>query len=191
MKHNMIIHKTEHIQVVYKQDGFYGDYYELNFLGAITNVHTDFKGICKYIEKRQPALDLIPKGCIVIPAHLVKNFYGKLIGGVLKDSISIVYGICVARTSNHGLSGYSCSVFFLPSPELMKELTWVENPFEVEGVFVKETEAKSRDRRSHLLKEREEEIYKRMLEYGEKGDACLVDTKEAIKMLRGINENKI
>ena len=181
MQHNMIIYKTEHLQVVYKQDRFHRDFYELNFFGVITNIYTDFKGICGYIEKRQSALDLIPKGCIVIPAHLVKNFYGKLIGGVLEDSISIVYGICVAKMSNHGLSGYSCSVFFLPSPELMKELTWVENPFGVEGVFVKESEAKSRDRRSHLLKAREEEIYKRLLEYEQKGKDCLMDTEEARK----------
>ena len=40
------------------------------------------------------------------------------IGGILEDSIQIVYGI-----SEPTIRGFSCSVFFIPSDEVLATLT--------------------------------------------------------------------
>lgn len=169
---NTVIYQSEQIRVIYKLDESSYPYYELDFLGHKTNIysgwHNDFEGIKSYIEKRESAYELIPKDCIVVPKHLIGNFYGKLIGGILEDSISIVYGICEAKLNGQGLGGYSCSVYFIPSQEIMRGFTEIDNAFQYDGVFVKEDNLRKMERFKDRVKQREEEIYKRMCEYVEK-----------------------
>ena len=47
-----------------------------------------------------------------------------LIGGITEDSIQIVYGI-----SEPTIRGYSCSVFFIPSDEVLATLTDYNHPY--------------------------------------------------------------
>jgi len=97
--------------------------YVVDFLGYIERVYcSSEKQAVNLMNKRIEAYDLIPKNCIVIPKHKVSLFDGKLIGGVLEDSIRIVYGI-----GDGGVRGYSCSVFFLPSAEIVSDFINYEN----------------------------------------------------------------
>ena len=90
--------------------GPYG-YYEVIFLGGKPNkCFYNKESIDKLISKRLEAYNLIPKGCKIIPKDLVGMYRGMLIGGILEDSIQIVYGIYEPT-----IRGYSCSVFFIPS----------------------------------------------------------------------------
>ena len=45
-------------------------------------------------------------------------YRGMFIGGILEDSIQIVYGI-----SEPTIRGFSCSIFFIPSDEVLATLT--------------------------------------------------------------------
>lgn len=74
----------------------------------------------KTIKKRIKAYNLVPDGSIVIPANLVPLFRGWFIGGVLEDSLCRVYGICHDRG---GITGYSCSVYWVPTKEEMEAIT--------------------------------------------------------------------
>ena len=98
--------------------GPYG-YFEVIFLGGQPNkCFFNKESIDKLIAKRLGAYNLIPKGCKIIPKYLVKMYRGMLIGGILEDSIQIVYGI-----SEPTIRGFSCSVFFIPSDEILATLT--------------------------------------------------------------------
>lgn len=88
--------------------------YEVNFLGDVSRYSCSKESIDETIEKRIAAYALIPDGCKVIPKDLIGMFKGLFIGGVLKDSIKIVYGIC-----DNGITGFSCSVFFISNQELL------------------------------------------------------------------------
>lgn len=186
---NTLVYQSKQVRAIYKIDRLSRmPYYELDFLGSKTNIYTNFEGIMKYIEKRESAYGLIPKDCIVVPKHLIGNFYGKLIGGILEDSISIVYGICEAKLSGQGLKGYSCSVYFIPSLEIMREFTEIDNAFQYEGIFTKEDTSIKMGRFKERVKQREEEIYRRMCEYAEKGAECLVPREEVLKVLGQDND---
>lgn len=74
----------------------------------------------KRIQKRIKAYNLVPDGAIIIPAKLVALFQGWFIGGVLEDSLYRVYGICHDRG---GITGYSCSVYWVPTKEEMEAIT--------------------------------------------------------------------
>ena len=95
------------------------DYYEVIFLGGQPNkCFYNKESIDKLISKRLRAYNLIPKGCRIIPKDLVGMYRGMFIGGILEDSIQIVYGI-----SEPTIRGFSCSVFFIPSDEVIATLT--------------------------------------------------------------------
>ena len=102
-------------------DWLYGpyDYFEVIFLnGQLNKCFYDKESINKLISKRLRAYNLIPKGCRIIPKDLVGMYRGMLIGGITEDSIQIVYGI-----SEPTIRGYSCSVFFIPSDDVLVTLT--------------------------------------------------------------------
>lgn len=102
-------------------DWLYGpyDYFEVIFLNGEPNkCFYNKESIDKLISKRLGAYNLIPKGCKIIPKDLVKMYRGMLIGGITEDSIQIVYGI-----SEPTIRGFSCSVFFIPSDEVLVTLT--------------------------------------------------------------------
>ena len=96
--------------------------YEIEFFGEKTKCSTSIESLASLFEKDKSkkiaAYELIPKGCKIIPRKLVRLCDGLLIGGVLADSIRIVYGI-----GNGGIDGYYCSIFFLPTEETLKEIT--------------------------------------------------------------------
>ena len=102
-------------------DWLYGpyDYYEVIFLnGQPSKCLYNKDSIDKLISKLLRAYNLIPNGCKIIPKDLVEMYRGMFIGGILEDSIKIVYGI-----SEPTIRGYSCSVFFIPSDEVIATLT--------------------------------------------------------------------
>jgi len=92
--------------------------YELYFAGSL---YCTYNGKEKYVKdegtKRQKAYGLIPAGCRIIPANKVSEFDGKLIGGIMADSIIRVYGI-----GQRGIRGYYCSIYFIPSEEHLKSI---------------------------------------------------------------------
>lgn len=99
----------------------YGPYYyfEVIFLkGQPNKCFYNKESIDKLIAKRLGAYNLIPKGCRIIPKDLVGMYRGMFIGGILEDSIQIVYGI-----SEPTIRGFSCSVFFEPSSEVLASIT--------------------------------------------------------------------
>lgn len=94
--------------------------YSFTFLGR-TEKHASSAESFKWsVEKRIKAYNLVPDGAIVIPAQLVPLFRGWFIGGVLEDSLYRVYGICHDRG---GITGYSCSVYWVPTKEEMEAIT--------------------------------------------------------------------
>lgn len=110
--------ENEILKVVYTNGWYHGHFmYEMDFLCHISRYSCDKESIDETIEKRIAAYNLIPDGCKVIPAHLVGLFNGKLIGGILEDSIQRVHGIC-----ENGIRGFSCSVFFIPSKEYLDSI---------------------------------------------------------------------
>lgn len=95
------------------------DYFEVIFLkGQPDKYFCSKESIDKLIAKRLGAYNLIPKGCKIIPKDLVKMYRGMFIGGILEDSIQIVYGM-----SEPTIRGYLCSVFFEPSSEDLASIT--------------------------------------------------------------------
>ena len=128
LKHGDIYFQNDILTVTYKQqeeyvreNWTYGpySYFEVIFLGGKPNKYfCNKESIDKLISKRLRAYNLIPKGCKIIPKDLVKMYRGMLIGGILEDSIQIVYVI-----SEPTMKGFSCSVFFIPSDEMLATLT--------------------------------------------------------------------
>jgi len=93
----------------------------LTFLGRTENIwYSSEQDISARVEKRIKAYNLVPDGAIVIPANLVALFRGWFIGGVLEDSLYRVYGVCSDRG---GITGYSCSVYWVPTKEEMEAIT--------------------------------------------------------------------
>ena len=127
-----IYFQNDILTVTYKQQEAYNvhnhtygpyDYFEVIFLkGQPNKCFYDKESIDKLIAKRLRAYNLIPKGCRIIPEDLVGMYRGVFIGGVLEDSIQIVYGI-----SEPTIRGFSCSVFFEPSSEVLATLTYYDS----------------------------------------------------------------
>lgn len=90
------------------------------FLGSIERINSCEEFFNETIQKRIKAYNLVPDGAIVIPAQLVPLFRGWFIGGVLEDSLYRVYGICHDRG---GITGYSCSVYWVLTKEEMDNIT--------------------------------------------------------------------
>ena len=141
LKHGDIYFQNDILTVTYKQqeeyvreNWTYGpyDYFEVIFLGKECKyMHCNKESIDKLISKRLRAYNLIPEGCRIITKDLVGMYRGMLIGGILEDSIQIVYGI-----SEPTIRGFSCSVFFIPSEEVLATLTdydSVSGAFKIKG----------------------------------------------------------
>lgn len=141
MKDGDIYFENEVLKVTYKikptpfendKNRFYTSM-ELDFLGHKSGFSPATKENAeRCIKKRLKAYEAIPKGCIIIPKQEQDSLRGLLIGGILEDSIQIVYGVC----EGGGLSGFSCSVHFLPSSDTLQELTNYKslvNPFKRKG----------------------------------------------------------
>lgn len=128
LKHGDIYFQNDILTVTYKQQEAYVngnwlyvpyDYYEVIFLsGKPSKCRYDKESIDKLIAKRLGAYNLIPKGCRIVPKDLVGMYRGMFIVGILEDSIQIVYGM-----SEPTIRGYSCSVFFEPSSEVLASIT--------------------------------------------------------------------
>lgn len=120
--HNDILTVTFKQQEAYNvHNHTYGpyDYFEVIFLGGQPNkCFYDKESIDKLIAKRLGAYNLIPKKCRIVPKDLVGMYRGMFIGGILEDSIQIVYGM-----SEPTIRGFSCSIFFIPSDEVLATLT--------------------------------------------------------------------
>ena len=114
-----VTHKQQEAYNVHNHTyGPYG-YYEVIFLkGQPNKCFYNKESIDKLIYKRLRAYNIIPEGCKIIPKDLVGMYRGMFIGGILEDSIQIVYGI-----SEPTIRGFSCSVFFIPSEEVLATLT--------------------------------------------------------------------
>ena len=128
LNHGDIYFQNDILTVTYKQqeeyvreNWTYGpySYFEVIFLGGKPNKYfCNKESIDKLISKRLRAYNLIPEGCKIIPKDLVGMYRGMFIGGILEDSIQIVYGV-----SESTIRGFSCSVFFIPSEEVLATLT--------------------------------------------------------------------
>lgn len=129
LKHGDIYFQNDILTVTFRQQEAYVngnhtygpyDYYEVIFLGGQLSqcYNCNKESIDKLISKRLGAYNLIPKGCRIIPKDLVGMYRGMFIGGILEDSIQIVYGI-----SEPTIRGFSCSVFFEPSSEVLASIT--------------------------------------------------------------------
>ena len=98
--------------------------FEVNFCGHTTKHGSSAEYIPKNFEcvknKRIGAYKLIPDGCKVIPRNLSPLLDGLFIGGVLEDSLLVVYGL---GKNGRGIHGYSCSVFFVPNEDAIKSIT--------------------------------------------------------------------
>lgn len=126
LKDGDVYFENEILKVVYHKkptelkndrNKFYEEF-EFYFLGSIIKLMTpDIETCNMYIKKRIDAYNLIPDGCKIIPAHLVGNFRGMFIGGILEDSIIRVYGLAEPT-----IRGFHCSVFFIPSEEHLKSI---------------------------------------------------------------------
>lgn len=124
--------ENEILKVVYTNGWYPGHFmYEIDFLGHISRYSCSKKSIDETIEKRISAYALIPDGCKVIPAHLVGLFNGKLIGGILEDSIQRVYGLC-----DKGIRGFSCSIFYFGDEDFLNPMidySSIVGDFEIKG----------------------------------------------------------
>lgn len=124
--------ENEILKVVYTNGWYPGHFmYEMDFLGHISRYSCSKESIDRTIKKRIDAYALIPNGCKVIPAHLVGLFNGKLIGGILEDSIQRVYGLC-----DKGIRGFSCSVFFFSGSDFLNPMIdygSISGDFEIKG----------------------------------------------------------
>ena len=113
--------------------------YEIIFLNEKTKINCNKIFISEIIDKRLKAYDLIPEQSAIITKEKVNFYNGKIIGGIIEDSIEIVYGLC-----KNGLRGFDCSVFFLPTKEKILELTEVDL-YEIEKITNSEIQFKSRN----------------------------------------------
>ncbi|MEA1891620.1 MAG: hypothetical protein U9N33_02800 [Campylobacterota bacterium] len=71
-------------------------------------------------DKRLRAYELVPDGCKVMSRKYAPILDGLFIGGVLEDSVQIVYGL---GERGSGIRGYSCSLFFFPTKEVIDSFT--------------------------------------------------------------------
>ena len=98
--------------------------FRVDFCGHIAKYSSSAESAPHYFEevkrKRLTAYELIPDGCVVIQEGLEPLLNGLFIGGVLEDSLRVVYGLGMG---NRGIGGYSCSVFFLHDEKAIKEIT--------------------------------------------------------------------
>lgn len=110
-----------------------GHSFNVTFLGK-TCEHSGYtdKLIIQELNKKVAAYELIPEGCEIIPANLIGLFDGLLIGGIMADSIRIVYGLGV-----NGISGYFCSVYFIPNREVIDSITGYDNVSATKDLFLK------------------------------------------------------
>ena len=114
--------RNEILQVAeedYTGHNYTSTYYKFNFLGKEGKYHTNEDGIKEFIQKRLRAYNLVPNGCTIIPENLIGLFKGMFVGGILEDSIYTVYGLV---KDGNGLNGYSCSIYFLPTEEVLKSI---------------------------------------------------------------------
>ena len=110
--------ENEILKVTYTNGYYPGHFmYQMDFLGHIFTYSCSKESLDETIRKRINAYNLIPDGCRVIPANMIKLFNGLLIGGILEDSIVRVHGVC-----KNGIRGFSCSVFFIPSKEYLDSI---------------------------------------------------------------------
>ena len=110
--------ENEILKVTYASGYYPGHFmYQMDFLGHICTYSCSKESLDETIRKRINAYNLIPDGCRVIPANMIKLFNGLLIGGILEDSIVRVHGVC-----ENGLRGFSCSIFFIPSKEYLDSI---------------------------------------------------------------------
>lgn len=97
--------------------------FECIFLGDKSTHSTSADYMPEYFEdiknKRLSAYDLVPSGCKIVPKSLAPLLDGLLIGGVLEDSIYIVYGLGEGCS---GIRGYSCSLLFFPAQEVLDSM---------------------------------------------------------------------
>lgn len=118
-----IYFENEILKVTYTNGYYPGHFmYQMDFLGHICTYSCSKESLDETIRKRINAYNLIPDGCRVIPANMIKLFNGLLIGGILEDSIMRVHGIC-----ENGLRGFSCSVYFTTDAEYLKSILDYEN----------------------------------------------------------------
>lgn len=125
------IFKNEILEVVNVKEHKGYNEYDYTFVGQKGGYSTNEKGIQEFINKRIRAYNLIPAGCTVIPATLIGLFQGMFVGGVLADSVYTVYGLV---GNNSGLHGYHCSIYFLPTKEVLESIM---NYSSVHGEFDK------------------------------------------------------
>ena len=92
--------------------------YELSFCGHKTTIHSSKEHIDDTIRKRRVAYNMVPDGATIIPRNMIILCKGWLVGGILEDSLCTVYGI----SSERGIAGYSCSIFWLPTQKELKEI---------------------------------------------------------------------
>ncbi len=120
----------EIVRIETVQEGKHYGEYKLYFLDELYCIyHCGKESIEKEANKRQRAYDLIPDGCKVIPKSKIKEYEGKLVGGVMEDSIIRVFGIA----TDDGIRGYACSVYFIPSEEYFKSVIPDDNGLEVKA----------------------------------------------------------
>ena len=118
IKSGDVYFENEILKVTYTNGYYPGHFmYQMDFLGHIFTYSCSKESLDETIRKRINAYNLIPDGCRVIPANMIKLFNGLLIGGILEDSIVRVHGVC-----KNGIRGFSCSVFFIPSKEYLDSI---------------------------------------------------------------------
>ena len=118
IKSGDVYFENEILKVTYTNGYYPGHFmYQMDFLGHIFTYSCSKESLDETIRKRINAYNLIPDGCRVIPANMIKRFNGLLIGGILEDSIVRVHGVC-----KNGIRGFSCSVFFIPSKEYLDSI---------------------------------------------------------------------
>jgi len=87
------------------------------FLGTPTKV-APYAQAVKLCEKLNTAYEMIPDGAAGVPEHKIGAFRGKLMDGILRDSLKIVYGV----TGERGMRGFDCSVFWVPTKKEFENL---------------------------------------------------------------------
>ena len=98
--------------------------FEYDFLGETHKVICCFDDVMRnefeeIRQKRIRAYNLVPKDCRIVPERFIHLYEGLLVGGVLEDTIEIVYGIATPN----GIDGYKCSLYFLPNKKVLQKIT--------------------------------------------------------------------
>ena len=104
------------------------DKFTISFLGRDYNYHCSYQSLVDTIRKRRTAIDMIPYGAKIIPEHTIHMFNGTLVCGILADSLYKVAGVC-----ENGIRGYSCSVFYAPTEEELKQ--FIIKPYMLNSEF--------------------------------------------------------